>query len=246
MVAGGAAAGVMLLAAAPAWAHLDIDPGQATAGETATLTFRVPNESTAAATTKVQIQIPAATPIAVVRFQQVSGWTAVARTEQLPAPVNQGNLTLTKAVSSVTFTARPGQGIQPGGYADFGLTLGPLPDVGSIGFPSVQTYDDGKAVQWNQPTPASGEEPDHPMPTLVISSASAGHGAEGSDGVARTIGVMALVAAAAAGLVGAIALRQRNTRKTPTALRTPSSAPPAPVDGAAAVDPESTSDRKRR
>jgi hypothetical protein len=47
-------------------------------------------------------------------------------------------------------------------------------------FPTVQTYADGEVVRWNQPTPDTGAEPEHPAPVLDLSAppAESGHGSE--------------------------------------------------------------------
>ena len=35
-------------------------------------------------------------------------------------------------------------------------------------FKGLQTYDNGDVVRWVEPTPAGGEEPEHPSPTLLV------------------------------------------------------------------------------
>ena len=75
--------------------------------------------------------------------------------------------TLTKAVSTVTWTAAEGQGVAPGEFNEFELSVGPFPKgADPIVMPAAQTYSDGEVVQWDEPTPASGDEPEHPVPTL--------------------------------------------------------------------------------
>lgn len=205
----------LLLGSAPAWAHLEVDPDTAEPGQMSTITFRVPNESPTASTTKVQIQIPASTPLATVRFRQTPGWTATAAATTLPTPVVQGNFTITKAVTAITFTAIAGNELAPGSYGDFSLTLGPLPDIKTLSFPSVQTYDNGDVVQWNQPTPASGEEPDNPMPTLTIAAAPAPKDTSSQTANSQAIAIAALVVAAAALLTAALSWRRRANAPTP-------------------------------
>lgn len=98
----------LLAGSAPAWAHLEVDPGTAAPEEIATVTFRVPNESATASTTKVEIQIPSSTPLATVRFQQTPGWIAASTITKLTTPVAQGNFTITQAVTAITFAATEG------------------------------------------------------------------------------------------------------------------------------------------
>jgi periplasmic copper chaperone A len=218
-------------------AHVTVTPSEASQGGYATLTFRVPNEEPSASTTKITITIPEATPLASVRYMNVPGWTAEAVTTDLKAPVTSGNTTLTKAITSVTFTAQAGNGIGAGQFAEFSLSVGPLPQIDSISFPTKQTYDDGTVVDWNEPMPPGAEEPEHPAPTLTLTAGGDDHGAatttaaaavttgpsvtadpqsaaavEKSDSAARILGVVGIVVGAAGLLVGAIGLRRRAPR----------------------------------
>ena len=103
-----------------------------------------------------------------------------------------GGTTITKAVTSVTWTADAGVSLKPGEFGEFELSAGPVPAVESLAFPTTQTYSDGKVVQWNEPTPASGEEPENPVPTLTVTPAvtgagdAHGQGAEASASAAGT------------------------------------------------------------
>ncbi len=159
---------VVLGAPLAASAHVHVDPGQATPGSYSTLTFKVPNESATAVTTTVVVDLPTDTPLTYVAYQPVPGWTAEVTTAALPEPVTVGDATITEAPVSVTWTADPGNGIADGQYQEFPISAGPVPDVGSILLPVHQTYSDGSVVDWDQPTPASGEEPEYPAPTLYI------------------------------------------------------------------------------
>jgi hypothetical protein len=61
--------------------------------------------------------------------------------------------------------------------------------VDELDMPAIQTYDNGKVVNWDQPTPPSGEEPEHPAPTVQLAAKSAeGHGHSGMDAAANTQG----------------------------------------------------------
>ena len=169
------------LGAGVASAHVTVSPSEATQGSYTTLTFRVPNESDTAGTVGLVITIPAETPIASVRFRDQPGWTAKAVVSQLPAPVTQGDVELTEAVSTVTFTADRGTAIGPGAFAEFALSAGPLPDIASISFPTTQVYDDGTEVVWDEPTPADGSEPEHPAPTVqLVAGSESGHDHDGA------------------------------------------------------------------
>ena len=162
----------LFLGAGAAAAHVAVDPSTAIAGDEAvTLTFHVANESETAGTVALTVALPADHPFADVSVAQVPGWTVTPTKQTLPAPVTEGNLTIKEAVTSVTWTAQAGSKIGPGEFAEFKISAGPVPDATSLEFPTTQTYDDGTVVEWNQPTPASGEEPEHPVPTLTVAAA---------------------------------------------------------------------------
>ena len=162
-------------------AHVSVTPSEATAGDEAIqLTFRVPNESATVGTVKVTVALSAENPFADVSVKAVPGWTVAPTKTTLPAPVTEGAITIKEAVTSVTWTADSGTQIGPGEFAEFDISAGPVPEVASLEFPVTQTYSDGAVVEWNEPTPASGEEPEHPAPTLTIGEAVAGAGADGA------------------------------------------------------------------
>ncbi|MDN5859611.1 MAG: YcnI family protein [Pseudonocardia sp.] len=173
------AATAVLASAAPAFAHVTAQPGTAEQGGYAVVTFRVPNESDTAGTVKVEIKLPTDTPFSSVRTTPIPGWTATLTKTALNPPVEIGaGRTLTEAVSLVTFTAAPGTRIGPGQYLDFPVSLGRMPkDRDSVTFPTIQTYDNGEVVAWDQPTPAGGAEPERPAPTVKLTPATGGgHG----------------------------------------------------------------------
>ena len=204
----------LLLGSAPAWAHLEVEPGTAEPGQMSTITFRVPNESATASTTKVEIQVPRSTPLATIRYGVRPGWTVKTTHTKLTTPVTQGNFTITDPITSVVYTATAGNGLPPGSYGDFSLTLGPLPNIKTLSFPSVQTYDNGDVVAWNEPTPPSGEEPEKPMPTLSIAAKPVPPDTRSATADAQAVATIAVVVAAAALVVAALAWRRR--RSTPT------------------------------
>ncbi|MEN9714596.1 MAG: hypothetical protein RJA35_63 [Actinomycetota bacterium] len=162
--------GIALAISAPlsASAHVPVSPNSVPAGtELATLTFMVPNESATASTTKVEVDLPKDTPFGSVAYENVSGWKASVVTEKLSKPVKTDDATYTQAPVSVTWTAT-GSGIEPGQFQRFAITVNPVPDTGKVMMPVHQSYSDGSVVNWVDPTPASGEEPEHPAPTLYI------------------------------------------------------------------------------
>ncbi len=219
-------AGGLLAFALPlsASAHVTVTPYTATPGSYALVTFKVPNESGTATTTQVEIDIPGDTAFADVSYVPVPGWTATMKTSTLSKPITvQGN-ELTVAVSAVIFTADPGHGIQDGQLQLFQLSLGQVPDVGKVSLPTIQTYDDGTVVRWDQ----RGTNADHPAPILYVNDApvvSADSDAEvtaasqaevapqgGTDVVARGLGIGGLVVGAI-GIVLAVTSRGKAVGK---------------------------------
>ncbi len=216
VLAGLAAAGLTLAPAATAAAHVHVTPDNPTSGEFSVLTFRVPNESATAGTVKLTVDLPQDTPFLYVSTRPVPGWTAAATKAKLAKPVESYGTTLTEAVSEVTWTADKGTSIGPGEYQEFSLSVGPLPDPATIPLPTTQTYSDGTVVTWDQPTPASGEEPEHPAPVLEVEAGTMPVDLpDPVDPVARALGGVALVAGLGA-LVFAFLTWRRGSGPTTT------------------------------
>ena len=190
--------------AAPASAHVTVTSPDAQPGGRGTLVFRVPTESDTARTVKLTVTLPADHPFARVSAKVKPGWTSKAVETALPAPVQVGEVKISKAVSTVTWTSS-GQDIPPGMYDEFVLSVSPLPEgVDTLNFPVDQTYSDGKVVKWNEPVPASGAEPEHPAPQLKLVATSndpapaAASTDDTSDTLARLLGAAGLVLGLAA------------------------------------------------
>ena len=223
----GVTAALIAGSAAVAQAHVHVDPDTTTSGSFSELTFRVPNESATASTIKVSVQLPTEKPFLSVSTKPLPGWDASLTKASLPKPVTVDGTTVTKAVRTVTWTARPGTHIGPDEYQEFDLSVGPLPAPGLVSLPATQTSSDGSLVHWDEPAPASGVEPEHPAPSFTVTAATAhpGHDSAGTaptsarqmanagDNVARTLGGIAIVLAlVAAGL--AVAGRRRQLPAT--------------------------------
>ena len=176
--------------AAPALAHVTVAPASAEKGATdVQLTFRVPNEETSAATTKIQIAFPTNPPLVGVLAQPVPGWTAKVATQHLATPIQTDDGPVSDIVSSVTWTAaNPAAGIQPDNYQGFDVLAGALPDSGSeVVFKAVQTYSDGNVVNWVDPVTPNGPEADHPTPILTLTAGTTGgHGGETTTTIATS------------------------------------------------------------
>ena len=166
------ATGILVLGAPlAADAHVKVSPNTAAAGDDIQLTFRVPNEEEDAGTVRVEIDLPTKTPFADAEYEPVVGWTARIVEARLARPIVNDGVQVTSAPSKIIYTADAGVEIKAGQFQEFPVALDLTPDTGSVEFPTIQTYSNGDVVKWNQATPASADEPDHPAPTLYINAA---------------------------------------------------------------------------
>jgi len=187
---GAVAAAAVGLTALPALAHVTVNSPGATQGGFGVLTFRMPNETDNTNATELKVQLPAEQPLASVSVKPQPGWTYTVTRAKLSQPItdDDGNK-VTDYPSVVDWRATAG-GIKPGEYAEFQLSVGPLPKVDSMTFKAIQTYSDGQIVSWIE-TPAAGssDEPEHAAPTLKLAPA-------GGTAAAPTTGTAAAPAAA--------------------------------------------------
>jgi uncharacterized protein YcnI len=166
-------AGLTLALASPASAHVTVNPNTATVGGYTKVTFRVPNETDKADTTKVEVNFPTDNPVASVSTKPVPGWTTVAEKAKLTTPITAHGTQITEAVSKITWTAQAGSAIKPGQFQEFDVSLGPLPQVPQVMFKALQTYSDGTVVRWIDEPTTDGTEPEKPAPVLKLTPAAA-------------------------------------------------------------------------
>ncbi len=208
LVVTGAVAAVVLLDGV-ASAHVTVvSPDNPAKGGDAEIVLRTPNESDSASLVKVELDVPAATPLSNASPQPVPGWATQVNMSNLKTPVKMAHDTVTQAVASIVWTAQPGQGTPANDFQSFSFWSEGLPDnADSIMFTAVQTYSDGSVVTWNQPMGADGGEPEHPAPTLALasgdpmsssSSSSNSGSASATDNTARWLGIGGL----ALGVIG--------------------------------------------
>jgi uncharacterized protein YcnI len=198
----GLAIALLVLLAAPASAHVSANPDTVEAGEAAAITFRVPNETSDAKTTSVEIFLPEGKTFDFVTVKPIAGWEH----------------TETKTGDNITAVKWSGGTIAPGEYEEFSLSFGPV-EAGTLEFKALQTYDNGDIVRWIDPTVEGEDEPEHPAPTITVTkdgasgeaataNDSADAGDKGADGTgtatfaALVLGGAALVAALAALIMG--------------------------------------------
>jgi uncharacterized protein YcnI len=147
----------LLTGTASASAHVRAESDNASPGQTAVVTFRVPGESeNGALTTQLRIALP---DVASARTEVMPGWTA-----RLDHDAAAGT------VSAVTWSAAAGTGISSDQFALFRVSV-KLPEGESVSFPATQTYSDGTVVRWDQPPLPDGGEPEYPAPVIAIGQA---------------------------------------------------------------------------
>ncbi|GAA2809356.1 YcnI family protein [Kitasatospora paracochleata] len=226
--AGVVAASTVLAMAVPAFAHVTVQPGNAQQGAYTAVAFRVPNESDAASTVKLEVSLPMDHPMASVRTQPLPGWTATLEKSKLDKPLKSHGQDINEAVSKITWTADPGTKIAPGQFQEFRVSLGALPsDTDKVVFKALQTYDNGDVVRWIEEAKDGQPEPAKPAPVLTLAKAEAAGdhhsgdsaaksdqtqqaAAKASDDTARTLGVVGIVVGVIGAALGVLGLRRKN------------------------------------
>ncbi len=171
LTAATAAAGIIAAGATAASAHVSVDPDDTGANGYSHLTFSVPNESPTAKTSKLEVKLPADTPFTSVSVKPVEGWSAQVITSDLPKPVTVAGSTVTKAPSSVVWTADEAHQLGQNQYQSFSLSVGRLPAAGTtVTLKAAQAYTDGSVVNWDQEKTAGQPEPDHPAPSFTTTA----------------------------------------------------------------------------
>jgi uncharacterized protein YcnI len=168
--------GALLLAwAAPAAAHVTIEPPSVPKGGTATISFIVPNESAGARTNRVQIVFPAPPDaIASVSVQAMPGWHFTIKSQKLPKPIQTDDGSIDEVVNSITWTANSiATSIAQDEFAAFTVNADGIPNgPDQLVFRAVQSYSDGSTVRWVDPVTPGGPEADHPTPILQLTAGS--------------------------------------------------------------------------
>lgn len=186
------------------------------------------------------MQIPTSHPIAQLLVEPVPGWSASVRTVTLPKPITTDDGTFSQAVSEVIWS---GGRIRPGQFQDFTISADPMPTgISKLAFKSLQTYSNGDIVRWIDLPQPGQPAPDHPAPTVILTTGTLAAGATpartagaGStpaasvaDGLTRVLAVASLLVALLAILL--VLMAGRRARR-PAA---PPGAPPAPAGGPSA------------
>ncbi|OKK02268.1 hypothetical protein AMK26_21550 [Streptomyces sp. CB03234] len=231
-LAGGVAVSSVVLLSGTAFAHVSVQPqGEAAKGGYATVNFKVPNERDNASTVKLEVTLPADTPMASVMPQPVPGWTVSVEKAKLAKPLEVHGEKITEAPSKITWTAA-GSKIGPGQFQQFPVSLGQLPEnADQLVFKALQTYDNKEVVRWIEEPKDGAPEPQTPAPVLTLSAAKDDHhgggtaaeaddkahgtkdraaAADSSDTTARVLGVVGILVGAAGVAFGVLAGRRRS------------------------------------
>jgi uncharacterized protein YcnI len=187
-------------AATLASAHVTVSPSAIPKGTSdVILTFRVPNESTAASVVGLKVQFPAAHPIVLVNPEAGSGWQVNVTKSQLPKPVTTDDGTFTSITSEIDWS---GGTIGVGQFGEFNVLAQGIPsDTDQLVFKAIQTYSDGSVVSWIQVPNKAVPDPPHPAPTITLTSTAGSRAA-----TATTAPAAATAAAAGSGGSGNNAL----------------------------------------
>jgi periplasmic copper chaperone A len=187
-------AGLLAAGAAAASAHVTVDPSATAEGGFTKLTFSVPNESDTAKTDRLEVKLPTDTPLTSVSVKPMDGWKAQVVTSTLPKPVEIAGATVTKAATSVIWTADAAHQIGQKEFQTFTLSVGRLPAAGTtLMLPAAQGYTDGTTVNWADAAeaehdhasatssaaasaPAAEAKEHHPAPSFVVTAAEAADG----------------------------------------------------------------------
>lgn len=185
-------AAVSLACAAPAAAHVTLDPGEAPADGYATLQLQVPHGCGDSPTRVVRVQIPEQVPS--VTPQVHPGWEVTTKEGPKDAVELHGE-TVNRGVKEIAWTATDADPLPADRLDLFGMSVKlPAGEAGDpVYFPTVQECVDGRE-SWIQ-IPRAGEtaELESPAPSVKLTAAAGGHAAAtvgdeedgaGADGVA--------------------------------------------------------------
>lgn len=153
------------LGALPAFAHAGISPDTAAAGSEQAFTLTLANESSTAATVKVELFFPDGQEIPVLAVPDAGEWTGAPQGGAGGGPGSLGD---------------PAPGItwqRAGGTPDedpaLAFTLRMPSRTGTIQMAVLQTYSDGRVDRWIEPWPVGQPEPERPGPRVAVTEAAA-------------------------------------------------------------------------
>jgi uncharacterized protein YcnI len=156
-----------LLAPAAAQAHISLHPNTIPAGAFATLDVRVPGEQEGAHVTRVDVLFP--TGFTDVDYESVPGWDVKVIDRKLATPIHDDGETIDTEVEQIVWSwSGPLGRVDNGQFIQFPLSVS-IPDEASgkaLEFRTVQSYSDGLAVHWIDPSLSA----EHPSPRINVTA----------------------------------------------------------------------------
>lgn len=168
-----------------ALAHAVVFPRASAPGAYEKYVLRVPNEKDTSATTRVEIQFPAA--VRVISFADVAGWQLQVRRDS------------TGRIAGATWTGS----LPPERFIEFPFVAVNPREETRLVWPVYQTYSDGERIGWIGP-----ENGDEPASVTTI-------GASGVAGGTRWAPYVAVIALVLALVSLAMSLRTRTVTRSP-------------------------------
>lgn len=155
---------IMLAFAAPAAAHVVIQPPEVAANSYARLAFRVGHGCGAAATTAIEVTLPEG--VTMARPMPKPGWEIAIETRALPRPVSGGHGLVREAPSSIAWRGGP---LPDAHYDEFVMMIRAPDQPGTtLIFPVVQRCEGSAQHAWVEVAEPGQPRPRSPAPTLRL------------------------------------------------------------------------------
>lgn len=159
------ALGIIVAVAAPAAAHVTIQPNEGVTGAFSRFVVRVPNERPDASTVRVDVEFPS---LAFVSFEPKDGWRRNVQEGEFAEPVEAFGDEVAEGVLSVSW--RGGE-IGPGEFDEFGFSARMPDGEEELEFRAFQHYSSGEVVEWTGPA-----DSDEPASHVAVYDIGAGEG----------------------------------------------------------------------
>ncbi|HEX3909754.1 MAG TPA: YcnI family protein [Solirubrobacteraceae bacterium] len=157
----------VLLVSVPAEAHVSVHPNTVPAGAFATLDVRVPGEQAGAHVTKVDLLLPPG--FTEVDYENVPGWSVRTVERKLAKPIEDDGEKIESEIAQLVWSwTGPLGRVDDGEFVQFPLSVAiPDEDAGkALEFRTVQTYSNGEAVHWIDPS----LDAEHPSPRINVTA----------------------------------------------------------------------------
>jgi uncharacterized protein YcnI len=171
LIALGGAVALMTWIAVPAFAHVDITPGEVPADSHERLSFGLEHGCGESPTVSVAIQIPEG--VVEVDPINIPGFEVTTESGEYATPVEMDGESLTEGVKVITWTGGPIDAHTEQAF-EFDAHIA-APAGTTLEFPTVQTCEEGE-LDWIEAPLADGSEPEYPAPELVVTDGSGSTG----------------------------------------------------------------------